>query len=128
METYSTSVLIADDNSLSLDLLKGILGRLGYANVASAKDGNAALAAFQENRHQVLFLDINMPGKSGLETMKEIRAINPDAFVVMVSGESSAANIQQSLALGAQGFVVKPYGPARIKDVLEKYQKNKAKA
>lgn len=125
METYNTSVLVVDDSAISLDLLKGILTNLGYSNIKRIKDGNAALASYQEEKFELIFLDINMPQKSGLEILKEIRAINPQAFVIMVSGESSATNIQQSLALGAQGFVVKPYSAARIKDVLDKYQKTK---
>jgi two-component system chemotaxis response regulator CheY len=123
MSTYSTSVLIVDDNHISLDLLNGILSTLGYANVKRLREGNMALASYQEEKPEVIFLDINMPQKSGLEILQEIHAVEPKAFVVMVSGESSAANIQKSLALGAQGFVVKPYSAARIKDVLDKYQK-----
>ncbi len=126
--TFTDSILIADDNHISLDLLKGILANLGYSNIQRYKDGNAALAAYQKEKSDILFLDINMPVLNGLETLKEIRAITPNAFVVIVSGESSAGNIKESLTGGAQGFVVKPFSAARIKDVLDKYQKAKAAA
>ncbi|MBI1891466.1 MAG: response regulator [Burkholderiales bacterium] len=125
MESHSTSVLIADDNNISLELLRGILASLGYSNIKRAKDGEAVLKFYGDEKPEVIFLDINMPGKNGLDTLKDLREINPNAFVVMVTGESSAENIQQSLARGAQGFVVKPYSAGRIKDVLEKYQKSK---
>lgn len=127
MENNNAAVLIADDNLISLDLLKGILANMGYADIKAVTNGDAAIENYRQEKPDILFLDINMPAKSGLETLKEIRAIDPKAFVVIVSGESSAANIQQSLALGAQGFVVKPYSQARIKDVLDKYRKLKEK-
>ncbi|MBI1891942.1 MAG: response regulator [Burkholderiales bacterium] len=125
METNSDSVLIADDNHISLDLLKGLLASLGYVDIKCVMDGDAAIASYQGKKSDILFLDINMPVKSGLDTLKEIRAVDPNAFVVIVSGECSAANIQQSLALGAQGFVVKPYSVSRVKEALDKYRKGK---
>lgn len=125
LETFNDSVLIADDNHVSLDLLKGILASLGYHGVLRFKDGKAALESYRNEKADILFLDINMPVMNGLEVLKEIRSIHADAFVVMVSGESSAHNIKECLALGAQGFVVKPYSASRIKDVLDKYRKSK---
>jgi two-component system chemotaxis response regulator CheY len=125
MKTYSDSVLIADDNHVSLDLLKGILASLGYHAIQRFKDGKSALTSYQNEKSDILFLDINMPLMSGLEVLKEVRALDPQAFVVIVSGESSADNIKECLMHGAQGFVVKPYSASRIKDVLDKYQKAK---
>jgi len=123
--SFTDSVIIADDHHISLDLLKGIIISLGYSKIRRYKDGKAALDGYKAETSDILFLDINMPELSGLEMLKEIRSLNPDAFIVIISGESSASNIKESLTNGAQGFVVKPFRAERIKDVLDKYQKIK---
>lgn len=123
MSQPKPSILIADDNTVSLDLLRGILVNLGCRNIQKYRNGKEAVEAYKKEKSDVLFLDIEMPEMNGLDTLKAIREINPDAFVAIVSGETSITNIQKSLALGAQGFIVKPYSPSRIKEVLDKYQK-----
>jgi two-component system chemotaxis response regulator CheY len=117
------SILIADDNAVSLDLLRGILANFGCRNIQKFRNGKDAIDAYKTEQSDVIFLDIDMPEMSGLETLKAIRVINPAAFVAIVSGETSITNIQQSLELGAQGFIVKPYSASRVQEVLDKYQK-----
>jgi two-component system, chemotaxis family, chemotaxis protein CheY len=117
------SILIVDDNAVSLDLLRGILVHFGCRNIQKFRSGKEAIDAYKTEQSDVLFLDIEMPEMNGLETLTAIRKINPEAFVAIVSGETSATNIQKSLALGAQGFIVKPYSPSRVQEVLDKYQK-----
>ncbi|MGZ3157550.1 MAG: response regulator [Burkholderiaceae bacterium] len=123
MSQPKPSILIADDNVVSLELLRGILVNFGCRNIQKYRNGKDAVEAYKNEQSDVLFLDIEMPEMNGLETLKAIRAINPDAFVAIVSGETSITNIQESLSSGAQGFVVKPYSPSRIQEILDKYQK-----
>ena len=59
-----------------------------------------------------------MPKKNGLEALDEILIINPQAFVVMISANSTIENVQAALKGGAKGFVVKPLNTARIKAIL----------
>ncbi|MGZ3238718.1 MAG: response regulator [Burkholderiaceae bacterium] len=115
--------MIVDDNAVSLDLLRGILANFGCRNIQKFGSGKDAIDAYKIEQSDVLFLDIEMPEMNGLETLTAIREINPNAFVTIVSGETSVTNIQKSLALGAQGFIVKPYSPNRVQEVLDKYQK-----
>jgi two-component system chemotaxis response regulator CheY len=117
------SILIADDNAVSLDLLKSILVNFGCRNIRKSRNGREAVDTYKIEKSDVVFLDIDMPEMTGLETLKAIREINPDTFVAIVSGETSIDNIQNSLKLGAQGFIVKPYSPSRVQEVLDKYQK-----
>lgn len=88
-----------------------------------ARNGQEALAMWQTSRPRVTFLDIDMPEMDGLATLAQIRQQQPDAFVAIVSGRSSTDNVRAALTNGASGFVVKPYKPQRILDVLERYQK-----
>jgi two-component system chemotaxis response regulator CheY len=62
-----------------------------------------------------------MPDQDGLSVLREIRKQDPKAIVIMVTGVGSAANVTESLQLGAAGFVIKPYSARRIIDSLEKF-------
>ena len=68
-------------------------------------------------------LDIDMPGIDGIAAMHRIREIDAKAFVGIVSGSSSAANVKAALQGGANAFVVKPYMPQRIIDALQRFEK-----
>jgi len=64
-----------------------------------------------------------MPGISGLKTLQEIKMLNADAFVVMVSSHSSAENVKQAISCGVDGFIAKPYNHNKISEFLAKYRK-----
>lgn len=112
-------VLVADDAHDSRQLLGRMLGQAGF-HVLDVRTGDAAVDVFRDQRPALTFLDIDMPGMDGLAAMVAIRAMDPGAQVVIVSGKSSLANVQQAMQLGALGFVVKPYSARRIIEVLRR--------
>lgn len=117
-------VLIADDAGPSREILTAILRNYSQGlRLRAAKNGEEGLALYRETRAHVCLLDIDMPGIHGIDLMKRIRAIDADAFVAIVSGSSSAVNVRAALASGANAFVVKPFTPQRIVDVLMRYEK-----
>lgn len=114
-------VLIADDTGASRELLAAILRNFaGRLQVREARNGEEALALWRELRPRICMLDIDMPGLDGLAALQQIRQLDPQAFVAMVSGRSSIDHVRKALELGASGFVIKPYKPQRILDLLEK--------
>ena len=116
-------VLIADDTGPSRELLAAILRNLaGPLKIREARNGTEALALWKDLRPRVTLLDIDMPGLDGLSALQQIRTLDPKAFVAMVSGRSSIDNVKQALSLGAAGFVIKPYSPQRIDDLLQRYR------
>jgi CheY-like chemotaxis protein len=116
-------VLIADDSGASRELLSAILRNFaGPLDIREARNGQEAVALWQQWRPRITLLDIDMPGLDGLSALQQLRTLDPEAFVAMVSGGSSIDNVKQSLALGAAGFVIKPYKPQRIVDLLQRYQ------
>jgi two-component system chemotaxis response regulator CheY len=116
-------VLIADDAGASRELLSAILRNFaGPLDIREARNGQDAVQLWQQLRPRITLLDIDMPGLDGLAALQQLRTIDPDAFVAMVSGSSSIDNVKQALALGAAGFVIKPYKPKRIVDLLQRYQ------
>ena len=120
---HACDVLIADDTGASRELLSAILRNFaGRLQLREARNGIDALSLWQQLNPRITMLDIDMPGMDGLSTLQNIRLIQPRAFVAMISGASSLDHVKKALALGASGFVIKPYKPQRILDVLNKYR------
>ncbi|WP_317205368.1 response regulator [Janthinobacterium sp.] len=121
-------ILIADDEGGMRDLLASILKGCGCSKISLAADGTRALDLLtRESRDiQIAFLDINMPGLSGIEVMMQMAIARPDCFCVIVTGNSDLRNVMAALELGARGFVVKPYNIKKIADILAKYERESA--
>jgi len=119
--TAPRKVLIVDDTFSSRQLLARMLNQVARLVIHEARDGDSAVAQYQRMRPQITFLDIDMPNKNGMDVLKEIRALDPSAYVVMVSAAGSIDTVQAALALGVGGFVVKPFSERRILDVMRKY-------
>jgi two-component system chemotaxis response regulator CheY len=121
--THRCDVLVADDTGASREILSALLRQACIGvSIREARDGADAVNRWKEWRPRITFLDIDMPGQNGLSVLQAIRAMQPDAFVAMVSGLSSADNVKQALSMGASGFIVKPFKPQRLIDVLERYR------
>jgi YesN/AraC family two-component response regulator len=115
------SILLADDSFAGRQLLMRFLGRLSPAPLHEARDGESAIEAFQLLRPRITLLDIDMPAMDGLTVLEQIRKIEPEAFVIIVSAYSRLEAVQRAVDLGVGGFVVKPYSLGRIEDVLVRY-------
>ena len=116
-------VLIADDTGPARVVLRALLRRFtANLGIREARTGSEAFKLWDSLRPRITFLDIDMPGVDGLEALSQIRAVQKDAFVAIVSGCSSAANVKHALGMGANAFIVKPYKPQRIVDALRRYE------
>ena len=116
----SQRVLIADDAAYMREMLRDILTQGGYTVVAEASDGDEAVEAFGEHSPDLVTLDIVMPRKSGLEALREIMQRDPGACVVMCSALGQEALVKDMLAAGARGYLVKPFKPDQVLDVVGK--------
>lgn len=114
------SAIIVDDSSTIRLLLKGVLSELGVNILGQAGNGEEAVRAAQAHQPDLVFLDVNMPVMSGLEALPKIRQNSPKTRVIMVTGETSKALVQQAAALGACGYIVKPVRPAYVEAFLKK--------
>jgi two-component system chemotaxis response regulator CheY len=114
-------IVVADDSFDSRQILVRLLGQFVDAEIVEARNGVDAWSAYQRVRPQLTFLDIDMPGRDGLDVLSDIRASDPKAFVVLVSGLGAVEAVMKAIMLGDGGFVVKPYAAQRILDVLLKY-------
>lgn len=122
-QPHGCDVLIADDTGGSRELLAAILRNFGgQMTIREARNGQEAVEMWQRLRPRVTLLDIDMPGLDGLTVLRQLRTVDAETFVAIVSGGNSIDNVKQALALGAAGFVIKPYKPQRIVDLLKRYQ------
>jgi two-component system chemotaxis response regulator CheY len=115
------NVLVVDDIQVMRGLLISSLRMLDIIEVQEAGNALTALEIFNKSKIDIVFLDINMPNTSGLTLLEQLRSLNPSIFIIMVSGESSLDNVKKFIALGAKGFIVKPYTMVRIKAMIDKY-------
>jgi CheY-like chemotaxis protein len=114
-----TRVVIVDDSATVRRMVKKILaGSIFNIHVADAPNGEDALVMCADGGFDIVFLDCNMPGLDGLETLAGLLKRNPDAKVIMMSGERNDAKVAQAKALGALEFLFKPFYPRDIDRVL----------
>ncbi|MGH7326191.1 MAG: response regulator [Candidatus Rokuibacteriota bacterium] len=111
-------VLVVDDDREMRTMLQEALGGWGYAT-RSAADGAAALRAIVNEPPDIVLLDIDMPGLRGTDALPAIRAVAPDAQVIMVSGTTSEETAKRALALGAFDYVIKPVDLAYLAGSIE---------
>ena len=103
------SVMTVDDSAAILTIIAAYLEDSEFNVVASERDGRRAVEQFEEIRPDVVLLDLIMPGQSGVETLSQILAIDPDACVVMISSLGTEDAVHECLATGARSFLQKPF-------------------
>lgn len=119
----TTTILIADDEVDMRSLLTSILRSCGYSNIVHAVDGLKAIDVISASDIDIAFLDIDMPGMTGIEVLKTLNSANTRCFSVIVSAHSALDNVKGALDAGARGFVVKPYSARKILDLLARFEK-----
>ncbi len=115
-------ILVVDDFSTMRRIIKNLLRDLGFTNTEEADDGNTALPMLKTGKFDFLVTDWNMPGMTGLDLLKVIRA---DAAlknlpVLMVTAEAKREQIVAAAQAGVNGYVVKPFTAAVLKEKIEK--------
>ena len=112
-------VLIVDDSTSVRFQLRILVEEAGHSVVAEAVNGVEAVEVYRQLRPNLVLLDIVMPELDGMQALEEIKGLDPDAKVVMVSSAATRGNIERAQQLGALQFVLKPFSRERISEVLE---------
>ncbi len=113
--TALRKVLIVDDDPVVGTSFKRVLSGKGYI-VVSAENGYDALAKLKDEKFDVVFTDLRMPGMDGLQVAESVKANQPWTPVVIVTGYGSPANEARARAAGVSGFLRKPLSPDMIED------------
>ncbi len=114
------TVLVVDDAAFMRATLRDIFERHGYRVVGEARDGNEAVARFAALRPALVTMDIVMPELSGIEAVRRILTLDPDARIVMCSAMGQQSLVVESIQAGARDFVIKPFQVTKVLEAAER--------
>jgi len=119
---HNLNFLVVDDFSTMRRIVKNLLNDLGYANVTEADDGTTALPLLKAGQFDFLITDWNMPGMPGLELLRLVRADERLAKmpVLMLTAEAKREQIVEAAQAGVNGYVIKPFTAATLKEKIDK--------
>jgi len=117
----STSVLVADDSGTMRKIIIRSLNAVGITSVVEAADGAQAVALFKPGAFDLVLTDWNMPGKTGLEVIKEIRAQDAKVPVIMITTEAEKQRVLAAIQAGVSDYLVKPFTPETLREKLDKH-------
>ncbi len=120
MDYSNTTALIADDEAHMRTFLKLLLQDIGIPKVYLMQNGMDAVEAYQEYQPDLILLDINMNKMNGVEALKRIRAINPQARIIMLTAVSTRDTIEETAKAGATYYILKTQSPDEIKELIIK--------
>ena len=116
-------ILVVDDFSTMRRIIKNLLRDLGFNNVIEADDGKTALPILQQGGIQFLVTDWNMPGMTGIDLVRTVRADSNPALsgipILMVTAEAKREQIIAAAQAGVNGYVVKPFTAVVLKEKIE---------
>lgn len=118
-KTVETRVLLIDDHQLTRSLLRGLLRDADYVNIREAVDAASGLKMAQHYAPELICLDVQMPGKSGLEMLAELRTLVPQAVILMVTAHNDRDTVVACMNGGANGYIIKPFNAMTILKVID---------
>ncbi len=119
-----TTVLVIDDERRIARLVRDYLDQAGF-RALEAHDGNEAVQMFRDHRPDLLIVDLGLPGMDGLDVIRQVRTVS-DVPIIILSARSDETDRVVGLELGADDYVVKPFGPkelvARVRALLRRVE------
>lgn len=113
-------VLIVDDAAFMRMMIKDILTKNGYEVSAEAENGLKAIEKYKEDKPDLVIMDITMPEMDGIESVKKIKNLDPNANIIMCSAMGQQAMVIEAIQAGAKDFIVKPFQADRVVEAVKK--------
>jgi len=113
-------ILVVDDAAFMRMMLRDILVSHGHEVVDEAADGNQAVERYQECKPDLVTMDLTMPNVDGIQAIKKIRAVDPDARIIVCSAMGQQAMVMEAIQAGAKDFIVKPFQIERVISAVDK--------
>lgn len=113
-------ILITDDAAFMRMMIKNIVTKAGYEVVGEAENGAQAVEMYKEHKPDLVTMDITMPEMDGIQAVKIIKEIDPNANIVMCSAMGQQAMVMEAIQAGAKDFIVKPFQQDRILQTIER--------
>jgi two-component system chemotaxis response regulator CheY len=104
---FQGTILLVDDEAHIRKYVSLILKQLGAPKVVEAGNGEEAIASYQQTKPDIVLLDISMPLMNGLETLKKLKEIDPEALIIMLTSMVNRQSIDEALSLGASNYIRK---------------------
>lgn len=111
-------ILLCDDSMLMRKRLKESLDLCGSFEILEATDGQQAVNIYKERRPDLVFMDIVMPAKDGIQAVTEIKIFDKKAKIVMASSSGTQENLRKAIAAGAFEFIQKPWEQEQISGIV----------
>lgn len=116
---FKGSILLVDDEPHIRKFVFLILKQLGAANVTEAANGEEAIELYQRLKPDLVLLDISMPLMNGLETLKKLKALDPECVAIMLTSIVNRQSIDEALALGAANYIRKDIPKEEISQAIK---------
>ena len=113
-------VMVCDDAAFMRMMIKDILVKNGYEIAAEAENGLKAVEQYPDAKPDLVLMDITMPEVDGIEAVRRIKALDPNANVIMCSAMGQQAMVIESIQAGAKDFIVKPFQAERVIEAVKK--------
>ena len=107
-------ILVSDDAAFMRMMIKDILTKAGHEVVGEAENGTVAIAKYKDLRPDLVTMDITMPDVDGIQALKAIKEVDPDAKIIMCSAMGQQAMVIEAIQSGAKDFIVKPFQPDKV--------------
>lgn len=112
-------ILVVDDDKNIRLLLSQCLAENGDYEVITAVDGEHALKKAEEERFDLIMLDMKLPGMDGLQVLKKLRALNPGQLAIMITAHGTIETAVEAMKLGASDYLQKPFTPDEIRAIVK---------
>lgn len=116
----ANGILLVDDAAFMRMMIKDILTKDGFDILGEAENGAIAVDKYKELSPDLVIMDITMPEMDGIEAVKAIKEINPDAKIIMCSAMGQQAMVIEAIQAGAKDFIVKPFQADRVLEAVKK--------
>jgi len=120
----STKVLLVDDEEQFVEVVAQRLEHRGF-QVSASFNGDDAIAFIEEHDVDVVILDVVMPGRNGIDTLREIRRLRPIIEVIMLTGHGTVETAIEGMKLGAYDYLMKPTDTVELVDKIAKAHQRK---
>ncbi|WP_372516684.1 response regulator [Paenibacillus silviterrae] len=117
----SYRVLVVDDTNFMRRMVADCLRQSGYEVVGEASNGREAVKLYEELIPDFVMMDLTMPEMNGVDAIKEILKLDSTAVILICSASNQQDLIFDALDAGAKGYVMKPFNPERLKEIIRKY-------
>ncbi len=119
MSNNRPTILVCDDSLLVRKKMKDCLLELGDFNIVEAANGQSSVELFKQNDPDLVFLDIVMPDKNGIDALQEMMAVKKDVKVIMLSSSGTRTHLKAAMDAGASDFIQKPWEKSQIEHIVK---------